>query len=71
VSNDTGGAAFPVQEGSNVNAELGMSLRDWFAGQALIGILGSRQGFLIDVGTDNAPVCAYQVADAMLKARSQ
>ena len=54
----TGGPAFP-----------GMTLRDWFAGQALIGILGSRNGFLVDVGTENAPMWAYQVADAMLAAR--
>lgn len=45
------------------------NLRDWFAGMALIGILGSRNGFLVDVGTDNAPGWAYDVADAMLKAR--
>ena len=47
----------------------GMLLRDWFAGMALVGILGSRQGFLVDVGTDNAPGWAYDVADAMLAAR--
>lgn len=49
----------------------GMSLRDWFAGQALVGILGSRNGFLIDCGTDNAADWAYKTADAMLAARSR
>ena len=43
-----------------------MNLRDWFAGQALIGILGARNGFLVDVGIDNAPEWAYRVADAMI-----
>jgi hypothetical protein len=49
----------------------GISLRDYFAGQALIGILGSRHGFLVDVGTDNAPSWAYRVADAMLAERAK
>ncbi len=46
-----------------------LTLRDYFAGQALIGILGARNGFLVDCGTENAPQWAYDVADAMLKAR--
>jgi len=49
----------------------GMSLRDYFAGQALIGILSSRIGFLIDAGTENAPGWAYQVADAMIVEREK
>jgi hypothetical protein len=49
----------------------GISLRDYFAGQALVGILGSRHGFLVDVGTDNAPSWAYRVADAMLAERTK
>jgi hypothetical protein len=59
----------PAYYGWSICPQPGMSLRDWFAGQALIGILGSRTGFLIDVGTSNAPDWAYQVADAMLAAR--
>jgi hypothetical protein len=49
----------------------GMTLRDYFAGQALIGILGARQGFMVDVGTDNAPTFAYRIADKMLEERKQ
>ncbi len=45
------------------------TLRDYFAMAALTGILGSRTGFLIDVGTKNAPQWAYQVADGMLAER--
>lgn len=60
---DDGGAAVSP-------ASYGLSLRDWFAGQALVGILGSRNGFLVDVGTQNAPEWAYQVADGMLAHRS-
>lgn len=64
------GIKVPIDEAIEViNRYAGMTLRDYFAGQALIGILGSRTGFLVDVGTDNAPGWAYRVADAMLKAR--
>lgn len=74
---NNGGPAFPIVveggENSGLHSELfyGMSLRDWFAGQALIGILGARNGFLVDVGTTNAPGWAYDVADAMLAARER
>lgn len=64
-----GGPAFPVpdlhpgamQVGSN-----GMSLRDWFAGQALAGMLSSE--FRPD-GNQPKADWAYELADAMLKAR--
>ena len=45
----------------------GMELRDWFAGQALVGLLahGSR-------GDSSATATqAYEYADAMMKAREQ
>lgn len=64
---DTYGGGRSIQETN----EPGMTLRDYFAAQALIGILGSRQGFLIDVGTENAPVWAYKVADGMLRQRQK
>lgn len=40
----------------------GMTLRDWFAGQALIGLTGSPH---------RAAEAAYEYADAMLEARSK
>lgn len=49
----------------------GMTLRDYFAGQALIGVLSSRNGFLIDVGVESAPGWAFQIADAMLAERDK
>ena len=59
-SND-GGAAFPVMYCSE-----GMTLRDYFAGQALAGILASANfGSMKDwIGGK-----AYQAADAMISAR--
>lgn len=72
MATNDGGAAFPVTACPCVHpGNPGMSLRDWFAGQALIGILGSRNGFLIDVGCDDAPEWAYQIADAMLAEREK
>lgn len=55
-----GGAGYWQQAG-------GMSLRDWFAGQALAGRLA--HGF---ISRSDAPIHAravYEVADAMLAAR--
>ena len=41
----------------------GMTLRDWFAGQALVGAV--TQGY------DKAEVVAYRIADAMLAERAK
>lgn len=71
----TGGPAFPIADPfvakcpSNEQEALrlrnGMSLRDWFAGKAMQGLLAS------DVEATLAEFASrsYQVADEMLKAR--
>lgn len=66
-----GGPAFPVSiPGVGDNGCAGMSLRDWFAGQALTGLAAAIQG----------PGCAdwqyystaaYAIADAMVTERGQ
>jgi hypothetical protein len=68
--------AFPrfVPEGhynGSVDFE-GMSLRDYFAGQALAGMLGdsNRDSMYIDATYDDYAKDAYGFADAMIKARS-
>ena len=68
-----GGLAFPLvieEEGCIPQVHKGMSLRDWFAGQALAGLLCGRHGDDFgddwDIGAD-----AYGVADAMIAARSE
>jgi hypothetical protein len=62
---DDGGQAFPSHtdvQGLGYLTYRGMTLRDWFAGQAMIG--------LISAGVANGvPTNAYRVADAMLEAR--
>jgi hypothetical protein len=60
-----GGPAFPGNTPGNL--WFGMSLRDWFAGQALAGLL-SRDGYKNKVPKDTADWC-YQIAAAMLAAR--
>lgn len=60
---DDGGAAFPSHE------QPGMSTREWFAGQALIGIIVSAA--VLGGSQPDAKECAaaaYAVADAMLNA---
>lgn len=72
--NDDGGPAFPCETYSLKNGREvttpsnGMSLRDWFAGQALAGLVfhndyGMRSDVEIALG-------AYSYADAMLAARN-
>lgn len=75
---DDGGAAFPNSVQPDFQyAEAGMSLRDWFAGQALVGIVAALGG-LPSLGSQfarnpDAPHIyadtAYRMADAMLAAR--
>lgn len=51
----------------------GMSLRDWFAGQALAGLLAHPECQFVGPGFDETTGAvvreAYAVSDAMLKAR--
>jgi hypothetical protein len=63
IKND-GGPAFPVFFGLSA----GMSLRDWFAGQALITM---PHGPAAPKSTDEAARWAYEMADAMLAVREQ
>lgn len=86
MSAPDGGPAYPgpidyKQDGSPVwGGDRGMSLRDWFAGQALQGWLsGPCQGDVLAEYEDDDAVfkqhqaavakAAYGYADAMLKAR--
>lgn len=66
ASVDTSSGTLP--DGDTVISEqCGMSLREWFAGQALIGILAWQRDFSpVEVGK-----LAYLHADAMLAARQK
>ena len=74
---ETGGPAFPVHPDMAAqlgcvpsSSDAGMSLRDYFAAQAMQGITSTLSGtapVLYDAIADDA----YEIADAMLKAREQ
>ena len=76
IIND-GGSAFPRTKStgdlSNSNTEIistgGMSLRDWFAGQALVGLL--TQPAEAEFGPNHFAKAAYEMADAMIMVRNQ
>ena len=68
-----GGPAFPhdaihQNAGGFAEPDPGMSLRDWFAGQALTGLLAAYEGrgTYLEVAAD-----AWCFADAMLVARAK
>lgn len=63
-----GGPAFP-RDGGN---QTGMTLRDYFAGQALLGITSELANE--DLGTVDFNITArsaYEIADAMIRARQE
>lgn len=73
---DDGGPAFP-RSGSNWDegtttrkygpAVRGMSLRDWFAGQALAGFVAANW----EARTSDLATWSYETADAMLAERKR
>ena len=78
-----GGPAFPAldvehfpagyghAERDEVSGRLGMSLRDYFAGQALAGLLGSTHPDHSAPTWEAYSACAYGHADAMLAERAK
>jgi hypothetical protein len=62
-----GGPAFPLAPGGGYDVRAdraGLSIRDWFAGQALVGLTQC-------VAMTSLGERAYQVADQMMKARER
>lgn len=68
---DDGGPAFPTENSAAHHP--GMSLRDWFAGQALAGLLSdaSLNNCVDFEGIDDYASAAFDAADAMLEARKK
>ncbi len=69
----TGGPAFPskglaVATDDRAQDRDGMTLRDWFAGQALLGMVGSDGE---PVGFNAVASQCYKYADAMLVERAK
>jgi hypothetical protein len=63
-----GGPAFPRQPSEYTSGSQGMTLRDWFAGQAMTAIIGSLY-CAPETTFKEVSGKAYAQADAMLKAR--
>jgi hypothetical protein len=56
--------AFPTTAPYHIQG--GMTLRDWFAGQALAGIIHGSAGSGLEYDVSEAAEDAYKVADAMI-----
>lgn len=69
MKNDNGGAAFPVAAGPGQQFTQGMSLRDWFAGQAMQAQL--TYGKCRDMTPEGIAEYSYEFADAMLAERNK
>ena len=77
MKNNDGGPAFPYQEifqdtSGNIDVKYkqgGMSLRDWFAGQALMGMLSNTNNSKEFMG--DFAEWAYRQANAMLAERAK
>ena len=70
MSNNTGGPAFPAHHFDLAEGEHGMTLRDYFAAKAMQGFAADPEANWQDgTGLPGMAICAYQWADAMLKAR--
>lgn len=79
MSNDTGGPAFPYSYATpnEFRFQSGMTLRDWFAGQALAGIAVNLSNDNIQELADGIKggniitEAAYAIADSMISKRSK
>ena len=74
MTTETGGPAFPVFHQNEITGYVppesaGMTLRDYFASKAMQGILTATLTPNTVWSQDEAAETAYNVADAMLKAR--
>jgi hypothetical protein len=73
---DSGGAAFQIPHSNEPHApcaEHGMTLRDWFAGKALVGVIDACKADTREPGETAGEMFArksFAVADAMLAARA-
>lgn len=67
MNNETGGPAFPFIDSASPLEHSGMTLRDYFAAQAVEGICTNSA-----LGNWSAKIIAreaYEIADAMMEAR--
>jgi hypothetical protein len=68
MNTNNGGPAFPACNEANMNDTMGMTLRDWLAGQALAGLQSHGE---YRAEPELVAQVAYEQADAMLAAREK
>ena len=66
-----GGPAFPVWDEMHGEIVAGMSLRDWYAGQALVGLLAARGESNAFAAASEYANYALDIADVMLAERTK
>ena len=66
ANKNTGGSAFPIQDAYSMSTEQGMTLRDYFAANAMQAM--THRG---EANVQMVSLQAYAMADAMLKARDE
>lgn len=67
-------SAFPVEVGQTCDDLRGMSLLDWFAGQALAGVWAGRESDFAEVKQPTAndiAIACYTIAEAMMNIRKR
>ena len=73
---DNGGPAFPTEPRGSIygGKHDGMTLRDWFAGQALAGVINTCSADILANGEAIEAMFArkaYSLADAMIRERTK
>lgn len=73
MNKETGGPAFPVPNDANVNDQMGMTLRDYFAARAMQSawLRNTDVGYGGMTSPEVIAKSSYEIEDAMLKAREQ
>lgn len=71
MTDKTGGPAFPISIdiGQGVECYKGITMRDYFAAQALMGMMAGRNPNSPCFSPDDDAAYVYAIADAMLRAR--
>jgi hypothetical protein len=71
MSKNNGGFAFPKSNGTFYSEDLGMTLRQYYAGQAIIGAYNGDGGLPDESYMKLIADRAFRMADAMLEAGKQ
>lgn len=72
--NELDESAFPVEVGQTCDDLRGMSLLDWFAGQALSGVWAGRESDFAKIQQPTAndvAIASYTIAEAMMNERKR